>query len=160
MIGNLHYDVLDRMKPCSNRFYNFFITSLASIMNWWYNPKFHNGKYGNRQIMCSTSLLGSNPLSSWNTSMFHVTNLINTTFFSWYTPLGMNLLSLTLLQDDFLLKSKTYFLLELISFLAWLAVTNEIFGLPLCTLMMKDFTSLMRHLWLALHMKISSHMYI
>lgn len=132
-------------------FYNDFL----------YNPIFGNGESGNSYISCSTFLLGSNPLGSYNTSLYACNNS-SSCCFCFLVHLSRAALPLIDSSSDqlSLKNNKTYFLLELINFLAWLTLTSENFYLPLCMLLLNDFPSLMYQYWLALLMNIASRMYM
>jgi hypothetical protein len=73
-----------------------------------------------------------------------------------YITLDMSLL--LLIPCD--LKNNTQFLLELISFFAWLTLTSGILDLTLCALMIKDFPYLIRKYYFTLLMKTTLLIYM
>ena len=80
----------------------------------------------NNCISCSTSLLGGNHLSSWITSPFVFKSYSNLCFSSLVYP-SKDAFTFTNSPSChfFLKKSNTNFLLELISFLSWLALLER-----------------------------------
>jgi hypothetical protein len=135
MMGDPQCEVLGQITPCSNNSCNCFFTSFTYRID--YLPIFDNGESGNNCISCSTSLMGGIHLGSLNTPMYSCINSSNSCFYSLVHPFRD---AFTLIESSLdlfsLKKSKTYFLLELINFLSWLALTSVIFDLPLCALIM------------------------
>ena len=126
-MGDPHGDVLSRMTPCSSSCCNCFFTSLAFIIDYLYSQIFVNGESSNSWISCPTSLLGGIHLCSRNASLYAYNNSSNCCFCFLVHPSRDALPLIDSYTNWFSLKNnKTYFLLELINFLAWLALTSEI----------------------------------
>lgn len=127
MMGGPHGDVIDLMTHYSSSCYNYSFTSLASITDYLYSLMFGNGNYGNSWISCSTSLLGGNPLVSEKTSIYAYKNSFSHFLYFLVHPSKDAFPLIESSTDGCSLKnSKTYFLLELINFLAWCALINKI----------------------------------
>ena len=67
---------------------------------------------------------------------------------------------LTLPLTDFLLKTTKHTLVGIDRLLCLIGTYNEFFYVPLCLLMVNNFPSLTIQYWLALCMKMISHMYM
>jgi hypothetical protein len=161
MIGEPLGEVLGQINPCSSSCCNGFFISSAPIIDYLYNLIFGNGDSGNNHALCSTSLLGGIPLCSWNTPLYVYNNSSNYCFCFLVHPFRDAFNFIDSSPDRFSCKRrKTQFLLELINFLAWLKLTSEIFDLPLCALMMKDFPSLIKRYWFTHLMKLASLIYM
>lgn len=133
MICDPQGEVLGWIIPFSNSFYNYFFTSFTSRTNYLYNQIFENGDSRNGCISCPTSLLGGIPLGSWKNPLYACRNPSNC--FCYLVQPS---------RDAFIhINSSLDFLLELINFLAWLALASEILDFPLCTLIKKYFPSSM-----------------
>jgi len=160
-MGNPQGEVLGWITPFYKKLCNCFFTSFSSINDYLYNPIFFKGEFGNNSISWSSFLLVGIPLSFCNSPLYSYRKSSNWCFFSLVHP-SKDVFTFNDSSIDWfsLRKSKIYLLLELINFLVWLALTCEFFYFPFCTLIMKDFLSLMRKYWLVLHMNMTSLIYM
>jgi hypothetical protein len=157
MIGDPQGEVPGQITPCSNSFHNCFFTSSSYRIYCLCNPIFDNGESGNNCISCSTSLLGDIHMGSWNILLYSYNNSSKCCFLFLIHPSRDSFTPIDSSPDRFSRKKrKTYFLLELIIFFAWLALTTDLFDLPLCGLVTKDLVSLIRKYCFTLCMKITS----
>ena len=152
IIGDPQGEVLGQITLYSRSYCNCFFTYSASKMVSLYSIIFNDEEYSSSCIpttsktdLCSHFLLWSIPLGAWKTSLD-----IYKILFYWCLCSSIHPYkdSFTLINSPScwlcIKKRNTNFLLELINFFAWFALSNEILDLPLCALMMKYLPSFIK----------------